>query len=144
MVLAVSTAHPPPHSAERARALLDLERQVPILHLWMAGDQAAHALETLKRAGAPVTEEPRAAIRALAGLARLANLPVPGAVQPIDGAFEEWGLPLVEGEIARTADEAVAVAEGPGLSGCGQDRVAGWPTRPRWEGSEWISAIHPQ
>ena len=44
-------------------------------------------------------------------MARLANLPVPEAVQPIDGAFEEWGLPLVEGEIARTADEAVAVAE---------------------------------
>ena len=111
VVLAVSTAHPPSHSAERIQALLDLETPVPILHLWMAGDQAVEALESLRQAVAPVTEEPRAAIRALAGLARLANLPAPGVVQPIDGEFEEWGLPLVEGAIARTAEEAVAVAE---------------------------------
>ena len=111
VVLAVSTAHPPSHSAERVQALLDLDTPVPILHLWMAGDQAVEALESLREAVAPVTEEPRAAIRALAGLARLANWPAPRVVQPIDGEFEEWGLPLVEGAIARTADEAVAVAE---------------------------------
>lgn len=110
-VLAVSTAHPPTHSAERVRTLLDLETSVPILHLWMAGDQAAEALEGLRQAGVPVTDEPRAAIRALAGLARLANWSAPVEMQPIIGAFEEWGLPLIEGAIARTADEAIAVAE---------------------------------
>ena len=111
VVLAVSTAHPPSHSAERVQALLDLDTPVPILHLWMAGDQAVEALESLRGDVAPVTEEPRAAIRALAGLARLANWPAPRVVQPIDGEFEEWGLPLVEGAIARTAEEAAAVAE---------------------------------
>ena len=58
-----------------------------------------------------MTEEPRAAIRALAGLARLAKWSAPREVQLIDGEFEEWGLPLVEGTTARTTDEAVAVAE---------------------------------
>ena len=111
VVLAVSTAHPPSHSAERVQALLDLETPVPILHLWMAGDQAVEALERLREAEAPVTEEPRAAIRAMAGLARLANWSAPRVVQPIDGEFEEWGLPLVEGAIARTADEAIAIAK---------------------------------
>jgi acetate---CoA ligase (ADP-forming) len=110
-VLAVSTAHPPSHSAERVQALLDLETPVPILHLWMAGDQAAEAMEGLRQAGVPVTEEPRAAIRALAGLARLANWSAPVELQPVIGAFEQWGLPLIEGAIARTADEAIAVAE---------------------------------
>ncbi|HEU4915033.1 MAG TPA: acetate--CoA ligase family protein [Acidimicrobiia bacterium] len=111
MVLAVSTAHPPAHSAERARALMELETVVPILHLWMAGDQATGALRGLREAGVAVTEEPRAAIRALAGLARLAKLPPPVPVEPIDTGFEDWGLPLVEGETARTSDEAIAVAE---------------------------------
>jgi acyl-CoA synthetase (NDP forming) len=111
MVLAVSTAHPPSHSAERVEALLDLESLVPILQLWMAGDQAAEALGVLRQARVPVTEEPRVAIRALAGLARLANWSAPGEVQPIDGGFEEWGLPLVEGAMARTADEAITFAE---------------------------------
>jgi acetate---CoA ligase (ADP-forming) len=111
MVLAVSTAHPPAHSAERVQALIDLETPVPILHLWMAGDQAAEALERLREAGAPVTEEPRAAIRALAGLARLANRSAPTKVRPIEGEFEDWGLPLVEGSIARTGEEAITIAE---------------------------------
>ena len=111
MVLAVSTAHPPAHSVERVQALLDLETPLPILHLWMAGDQATEALQALREAGAAVTEEPRVAMRALAGLARLAKWSVPREVQLIDGPFEEWGLPLVEGTTARTTDEAVAVAE---------------------------------
>ena len=111
MVLAVSTAHPPSHSAERVQALLDLETPVPILHLWMAGDQAAEAMEGLRQAGVSVIEEPRAAIRALAGLARLATWSAPEEVQPIAGPFEQWGLPLIEGAIARTADEAIAIAE---------------------------------
>ena len=111
MVLAVSTAHPPPSSMERAQALLGLETPVPILHLWMAGDQTTEALTVLRDAGAPVTEEPRVAIRALAGLARLANWSAPREAQLVDGAFEEWGLPLIEGAIARTIDDAIAVAE---------------------------------
>ena len=111
MVLAVSTAHPPAHSVERVQALLDLETPLPILHLWMAGDQATEALRALREAGAAVTEEPRVAMRALAGLARLAKWSGLREVQLIDGPFEEWGLPLVEGTTARTTDEAVAVAE---------------------------------
>jgi acetyl-CoA synthetase len=77
----------------------------------MAGDQASHGLELLRQAGVPVCEEPRAAIRALSGLARLAGLPPDGHVEPITGPFEDWGLPRVEGEVAATATEAVAVAE---------------------------------
>ena len=111
MVLAVSTAHPPEHTQERVTSLLAVDAPISIFHLWMAGDQAAEALEGLRDADAPVTEEPRAAIRALAGLARLANWPAPTEVQPIGGEFEEWGLPLVEGAIARTADEAITIAE---------------------------------
>ncbi len=111
VVLAVSTAHPPSYSMERAQALLDLDTPVPILHLWLAGDQTTESLRVLREAGAPVTEESRAAIRALSGLARLANWSAPGDVALIDRAFEEWGLPLVEGAIARTTDDAIAVAE---------------------------------
>jgi acyl-CoA synthetase (NDP forming) len=111
LILAVSTAHPPAHTKERVTTLLGVDWPVPVLHLWMAGDQGSDGLKRLGEAGAPVTEEPRAAIRAVAGLARLANWSVPVEVPPLDGAFEEWGLPLVEGAIARTADEAVAVAE---------------------------------
>ena len=111
LILAVSTAHPPAHTEERVTTLLAVDRPVPIVHLWMAGDQGSDGLNRLREAGAPVTEEPRAAIGAVAGLARLANWSVPKDLPPIDGAFEDWGLPLVEGAIARTAGEAVAVAE---------------------------------
>jgi acetyltransferase len=111
MVLAVSTAHPPAHSADRVQSLQALETPVPILHLWMAGDQAAGALEHLRQAGAPVTEEPRVAITALAGLARLASWSALGDLPLIEADFEEWGLPLVEGETSLTADEAIAAAD---------------------------------
>ena len=111
MVLAVSTAHPPAHTQERVTSLLAVDSPVPIHHLWMAGDQGDEGLRELRQAGAPVTEEPRVAIRVLAGLARLANWSAPGDVQPIDGSFEDWGVPLVEGAVARTADEAIAIAE---------------------------------
>jgi acyl-CoA synthetase (NDP forming) len=110
MVLAVSTAHPPAHTDERVAALLALEGEVPILHLWMAGDQAAHGLTRLQEAGTAVTEEPRAAIRALAGLGRLTRQRSPSDVEPILAAFEDWGLPLVDGEMATDAGEAVEVA----------------------------------
>jgi acyl-CoA synthetase (NDP forming) len=110
VVLAVSTAHPPAYSAERVQALLDLEADVPVLHLWMAGDQAGEALEELRKAGAPVTEEPRVAIRALAGLARLARWSALGDLPLIEADFERWGLPFVEGETAHTTEEAIAAA----------------------------------
>ncbi|MGH8953359.1 MAG: acetate--CoA ligase family protein, partial [Acidimicrobiia bacterium] len=111
VVLAVSTAHPPAHTEERVSALLDIDVGVPILHLWMAGDQALLGLERLREAGAAVAEEPRAAIRAMAGLTRLAGLRPTPTLEPITGPIDGWGLALVEGEVAVTRDEALAVAE---------------------------------
>ena len=109
-MLAVSTAHPPSHSAERVQALLDLETPVPILHLWMAGDQAVEALERLREAEAPVTDEPRAAIRAMAGLARLANWPAPRRCHRSTESSRSGACPWSKVR-ARTADEAVAIAK---------------------------------
>ncbi|MGI9648143.1 MAG: acetate--CoA ligase family protein [Acidimicrobiia bacterium] len=110
MVLAVSTAHPPAHSEERVDSLLAIETGTPILHLWMAGDQARGPLATLRAAGAAATEDPRAAIRALAGLGRIASHEVRVPPEPIAGDPEDWGIPFVAGEVAATADEAAAVA----------------------------------
>jgi acyl-CoA synthetase (NDP forming) len=111
IVLAVSTPHPPTHTEERVAALLGVDSRVPIIHLWMAGDQAGHGLASLRVSGLPVTEEPRAAIKALAGLARLVRAAAAGHVQPLAADFEDWGLPLVEGQVATSAGEAVEVAE---------------------------------
>ncbi|HVR78211.1 MAG TPA: acetate--CoA ligase family protein [Acidimicrobiia bacterium] len=136
IVLAVSTAHPPAHTEERVRSLVPLlsegehevvplrggetdaserservEGGVPVLHLWMAGDQAAHGLARLRGAGIPVTEEPRAAIRGLAGLAGLSQIPTGAPVEPLGGAFEDWGIPLVEGEVVSSSGQAVTAAE---------------------------------
>jgi acyl-CoA synthetase (NDP forming) len=110
MVLAVSTAHPPAHTEERVSALLGLDSPVPVLHLWMAGDQAGHGLDLLRSAARPVIEEPRAAMRAVAGLAGLTCISPTQEVAPLDVAFEDWGLPLVEGEVAADAGEAVEAA----------------------------------
>jgi succinyl-CoA synthetase beta subunit len=77
----------------------------------MAGDQAVDALANLRQAGAPVTEEPRAAIKLLAGLARLSRWFALGDLPLIEDDFERWGLPLVEGETAHTAEEAIAAAD---------------------------------
>ena len=110
MVLAVSTAHPFAHTEERVAALLGLDPPIPLLHLWMAGDQADHGLHQLRSAARPVSEEPRAAIRALAGLARLTRISSTQDVAPLDVGFEDWGLPLVEGELAADAGEAVEAA----------------------------------
>jgi succinyl-CoA synthetase beta subunit len=77
----------------------------------MAGDQAVDALDDLRQAGAPVTEEPRVAIRAVTGLARLAGGSALGDLPLIEGDFEQWGLPFVEGETAHTSDEAIAAAD---------------------------------
>ena len=110
LVLAVSTAHPPSHSAERVDSLLALEADTPILHLWMAGDQAQGPLMTLHSAGAPVTEEPRAAIRALAGLSHIATHQARDRPDPITGDPNNWGIPFVEGQVVSSADDAVDVA----------------------------------
>jgi acetyltransferase len=111
LVLAVSTAHPPTHTAERVEALLSLVQAVPIVHLWMAGDQAIEGLRALRESGAAVTEEPRAAIRALAGLIGLARESQVADIVPITGDFTDWGLLLVEGGEVVDADSAVAMAE---------------------------------
>jgi acyl-CoA synthetase (NDP forming) len=111
MVLAVSTAHPPAHTDERVAALLALDVEVPILHLWMAGDQAAHGLTRLQEAGTAVTEDPRAAIRALAGLGRLTRRRSPSDVEPLTGPIETWGIPLVEAEVVIDALAAADAAE---------------------------------
>ena len=135
IVLAVSTAHPPAHTEERVRSLASMpdgghevvplrsggtdaserservEGGVPVLHLWMAGDQAAHGLTMLRDAGIPVTEEPRAAIRGVIGLARLGQIPTVTPVEPLAADFEDWGLPLVEGEAVTNAADAVEVAQ---------------------------------
>jgi acyl-CoA synthetase (NDP forming) len=114
LVLAVSTAHPPAHTEERVTALLGLAPVVPVVHLWMAGDQANDGLRRLLEAGAAVTEEPRAAMGAVSALARLRRLGPRADVQPLIGRFEEWGLPLAEGEVATTAAEAIHIADGLG------------------------------
>jgi acetate---CoA ligase (ADP-forming) len=132
VVLAVSTAHPPAHTEERVRSLVPLldqvvplrsggtdaserservEGGVPVLHLWMAGDQAAHGLARLRGAGIPVTEEPRAAIRGVAGLAGLSQISTVAPVEPLGGAFEDWGIPLVEGDVVTNSGQAVTAAE---------------------------------
>jgi succinyl-CoA synthetase beta subunit len=76
----------------------------------MAGDQASHGLARLREAGISVTEEPRAAIRGVAGLARLSQFPTGAPVEPLGGAFEDWGIPLVEGEVVTNSGEAVTAA----------------------------------
>jgi len=108
-VLAVSTAHPPTHTGERVDSLLSIDSDVPVLHLWMAGDLGESGLARLREAGLPVTEEPRAAIRALAGLL---SEPVsrPGVEPVAEGPSFDWGLPLDPGTPAATADEAIAAA----------------------------------
>jgi acyl-CoA synthetase (NDP forming) len=156
VVLAVTTPHPPAHTAQRARGLLATGRSpVPLLHLWMAGDLGAEGLALLRRGGAPVVEDPRAAVRALAGLVGLHQLACDGFVPSActddlrvdvdDGAedfgaarvrvsvsgpaggddtehqaasehqakavLQRWGIPVVRGGMAHTADHAVAVAE---------------------------------
>jgi acyl-CoA synthetase (NDP forming) len=150
VVLAVTTPHPPAHTEQRARGLLATGRSpVPLLHLWMAGDLGAEGLALLRRGGAPVVEDPRAAVRALAGLVGLHRLACDGFApsacpddlgvgvddgtedfgtagvrasvsEPVGGddteheakaVLRRWGIPVVRGGLAHTAEHAVAVAE---------------------------------
>ena len=64
-VLAVSSAHPPAHSAARVESLLALETDTPVIHLWMAGDVSRDGEQILRAADLPVTVEPRAAVAAV-------------------------------------------------------------------------------
>ncbi len=124
-VLAVSSAHPAAHTEARVESLLAVEAPAPVVHLWMAGDVGAHGLARLRTAGRPVTEEPRAAIRALRALTRTlpGGLPsqLPAAAMPLPARptnewaakqiIRSWGIPTVEGQVAATATDAVRVAD---------------------------------
>jgi acetate---CoA ligase (ADP-forming) len=114
-VLAVSTPHPPAHTAARADALLALDPPIPLLHLWMAGDQAASGLAALRNAGRPVTTDPAAAMKALAGLVQAMAPVEESAAAPIGGPLESWGLPLVAGESAADRTEAAERASALGF-----------------------------
>jgi acyl-CoA synthetase (NDP forming) len=110
VVLAASSAHPPAHTSQRVDALLALQPEVPVLHLWMAGDQGATGLARLRDAGDPVCTDPRVAVRALA----TATADAPAAVDrpsPVVGPLEEWGLPLVGRVHAASAEEAADAAD---------------------------------
>lgn len=123
-ILAVSSAHPPSHSEQRVEALLSANVAVPVVNLWMAGDVGASALQMLRAAQAPVTEEPRAAIRAMAALA-LPRIHFDAPAMPKADAspssapteyeskqiVSRWGLPVTKGSPAATVSEAVAVAD---------------------------------
>lgn len=73
VVLAVTTPHPPAHTNARAQGLSGLAAagSVPLVNLWMAGDLGRDGLALLRRSAVAVTEEPRAAFRALRGMVGL-------------------------------------------------------------------------
>lgn len=108
IVLAVTSAHPPAHTEGRVRSILDLDSPVPLVQLWMAGDQGATGLRQLRSGGAPVTDEPRAAIAALRALTTAGDDSSPPETSA--GSPETWGIPMLAGELAATPDEAVAAA----------------------------------
>jgi acyl-CoA synthetase (NDP forming) len=127
MVLAVTTAHPPTHTLTRAEDLAAIGTNKPLIHLWLAGDLGDEGLASLRAAGTPVSEEPRAAMAALAGLGRLAALREEGPPGPevllevpavvgtaseheAKGILAGLGVPVVEGELARSGEEAVFMA----------------------------------
>lgn len=127
LVVATSTAHPRAHTRERVQGLL-ASGSDRVIHLWMAGDVGREGLDMLRAAGRPVTEEPRALIRAVAGLVRMRRARIdrqpppvapgtPTAQVPPSGEFEskrflaEWGVAVPEGGRAATAAEAAAIAE---------------------------------
>jgi acyl-CoA synthetase (NDP forming) len=126
MVLAVSTAHPPAHTPTRVQDLVSQVSPKPVVHLWMAGDLGEAGLTMLRAAGKPVAEEPRAAIAALAGLARLVESE-PLAGEPatplllgsVTGSVTEHeakhllrrlGVPVVDGDVASTPEDAIRLA----------------------------------
>lgn len=108
VVVAVTSAHPPAHTSARVSALSSLDTAVPVINLWMAGDQGEEGLRQLRSDGAPVTDEPRAAVAALGALTIVRDdSPTP---DPLPGPPETWGVPGLLGEVATTPREAVALA----------------------------------
>ncbi|MBO0829886.1 MAG: acetate--CoA ligase family protein, partial [Streptosporangiales bacterium] len=136
-VLAVTSPHPPAHTATRVDDLVALHGGgTPLLQLWLAGDLGEEGLSRLRDHAVPVTEEPRAAMRALAGLVRLAELraaaesavpevtenawPVASDTSPrtehgVKNLLRQWGFPVVDGAVATTSAEARAVARSVGF-----------------------------
>jgi acyl-CoA synthetase (NDP forming) len=136
LVLAVSTPHPPAHSVTRAETLATMGAGgPPLVHLWMAGDQAQGGLDVLRSSGAAITDEPRAAIVAIAGLLRRragaaeaaersSTTSSPGGEERPTGDLAEHeakellsrlGIPIVPGALARSAAEATEIAARLGL-----------------------------
>ena len=119
LVLAVTSAHPPAHTAERVESLLEIDDGV--LHLWMAGDQGAESLAKLRAGGAAVVIEPRAAIAAVGGAAALLHRDVTESRVAVlapslilsehesKGLLSQHGVPVVEGGLGKTPEEAVAL-----------------------------------
>ncbi len=114
VVMAVSSAHPPAHTEQRVDALLAMETDVPVLHLWMAGDLGAEGLARLRAAGAAATIEPRVAMRALAALVG-SELVGKERPEPITEGPEHWGVPFVRSERAADVDQGVAAARAIGF-----------------------------
>ncbi len=112
-MLSVTTAHPPDHTEARVTSLLELDSPVPVVNLWMAGDQGESGLRRLRSAGAPVTDEPRAAVAALRALTISGEYSPPP--EPLTGPPETWGLPGILGELVATSEEAVAMARSLGF-----------------------------
>ncbi|HEU4320504.1 MAG TPA: acetate--CoA ligase family protein [Acidimicrobiia bacterium] len=112
VVVAVSTAHPPAHTSERVESLVSMRTDVPVLQLWMAGDQGDEGLRRLRDAAVPVSTEPRAAIKALG-----VNAPTPSdeRMPPLASEFSDWGLPLIDESIAHDREAAVNLAESVGF-----------------------------
>jgi acyl-CoA synthetase (NDP forming) len=125
LTLAVTSAHPPSHTRLRVSGLLGLPDHPPIVHLWMAGDLGAEGLADLRYADVPVTEEPRAAIIALAGmmsrraateedhvLVEVSPSSPPGQMteRQAKDLVAAWGIPVVEGRLASSEEETVSAA----------------------------------
>ena len=130
LVVAVSTAHPPAHTQARVDGMVATDYPVPVMHLWMAGDIGAHGLATLRAAGLPATEDPRVAMRAAAALTRPevagrhVEAPDLSRIEGLGGqptehatkhALAEVGIPVPEGSVGRTPQDAAALAAGIGF-----------------------------
>ena len=139
-VVAVSTPHPPAHTAARADELVHLaaSSEKPLLNLWWAGDIGAVGLQKLRAAQSAVTTDVDALARAVAGLAHFGQRLRSGdtGIAPVDPAVLEWldqhvvaasadtltevdgkellrrlGLPVLYGEFVHTAAEAADAAQ---------------------------------
>lgn len=137
IVVAASTPHPPRHTPDRARRLADLVARSPnpLLNLWLAGDIGAEGLQILRAAHTPVTTSVDSTARAVAGLARFAELcqgaaiavqrPDPAVLQGLadlqrrgrnldeeqsKSVLGTLGLPVLRHRLAPTPAEAATLA----------------------------------